>query len=65
MLWAYILSKRTKRMTHDKRKAFAPKQDAVIAAHLITLAQEALKASSVRAEHTSNKDGEIDPTRHL
>ena len=52
-------------MTHDKRKAFLPKQNAVIAAHLIKLAQEALKASSERTEHTSNKDGEIDPTRRL
>ena len=65
MLWTYIINKRTKQMTHDKRKAFLPKQNAVIAAHLITLAQEALKASSVRTEHTSNKDGEIDPTRRL
>ena len=65
MLWTYIISKRTKQMTHDKRKAFLPKQNAVIAAHLIKLAQEALKASSERTEHTSNKDGEIDPTRLL
>ena len=52
-------------MAHNTRKAFLPRHRPVVAAHLITLAQEALKASSVRADHTSNKDGEIDPTRHL
>ena len=63
MLWTYIINKRTKQMLHDKRKAFLPKQDRLVAAQLMALAQEALDASSVRSEQTSINDGEMGPTR--
>ena len=63
MLWTCIVDIRTKQMTHDKRKAFLPKQDTLVAAQLRALAQEALDASSVRSEQTSINDGEMGPTR--
>ena len=63
MLWTCIVNIRTKQMTYDKRKVFLPKQDTLVAAHLMALAQEALDASSVRSEQTSINDGEMGPTR--